>query len=151
MLRTIVIAGSVLGCAGCALPQPVEPEISQVSALVAPDDPNCIVYSTQAAVGQTEQAIIGRACRQADGSWKVTEGSPGPATQSTIIYWPPPDAYVGIYDPWLWGPPIGFSVGFVVFVDHDHHVHHVRDFAEFAHVPHRFDHHFAQGMGMHHG
>jgi len=150
MRRIIVAAGIALGCAGCALPQPVEPEISQVSTSVAPDDPNCIVYSTQAAVGQTERAIIGRACRQTDGSWKVTEGSPGQPTQSTLVYWPPPDAYVGIYDPWLWGPPIGFSVGAVVFVDRDHHVHHIRDFAEFDHLHHHFG-HFAQGIGLHHG
>lgn len=153
MLRIIVIAGIVLGCAGCALPQPIEPEISQVSTSVAPDDPTCIVYSTQAAVDQAERAIIGRACRQADGSWKITEGSPGQPTESTMVYWPPPDAYAGIYDPWLWGPPIGFSIGAVVFVDRDHHIHRIRDFAEFDHLQHHFGHlgHFAEGMGMHHG
>jgi hypothetical protein len=150
MRRIILVAGIALGCAGCALPQPVQPEISQVTTSVAPDDPNCIVYSAQA-VGQTERTILGRACRQADGSWKLTEGLQGQPAQ-TLVYWPPPDAYAGLYDPWLWGPPIGFSIGAAVFVDRDHHLHHFRNFAEFAHLQHhhQFE-HFEPGAGMHHG
>jgi hypothetical protein len=149
MRRIIAVASIPLCCASCAVPQPT-PVISQVSTSVAPDHPNCIVYSTEASTGQTERQILGRACRQPDGSWKVTEGAPGQPPQA-MLYSPPPDAYWGVYDPWLWGPPIGFSVGALVFVDRDHHVHAVRDFDDFEHHLHHKSHHFEQGMGVHHG
>ena len=150
MRQIIVVAGIALGCAGCALPQPAEPELTQVTTSVAPDNPNCILYSAQT-VGQTGPTILGRACRQADGSWQLTEGPPGQPAQYALTYWPPPDSDAGLYEPWLWGPPIGFSIGAVVFVDRDHHLHHFRDFAEFANLHHHHFGHFEPGAGIHHG
>src|SRR5271165_6624359 len=49
------------------------------------------------------------------------------------------------YDPWLWGPPIGFSIGAFVFVEHGHG-HRFHDF----HRPGGFAFHEFHHEGFHH-
>jgi len=141
MRQLIPLAGVVLACSGCvqAPLRPAEPVISQVTERVAADDPNCQEYTAQATVDGQQQEIVGRACRQADGSWRIAEGPPGEPTQFQTVYGPPLSytygsiyPYYPYYDPWFWGPPIGLSFGgSFVFVDRFHHFH--RFHREFAH------------------
>jgi hypothetical protein len=108
---------------GCVVPPPPQPVFLQVAGDVAPDDAKCRDYHAQATVDGQPVEIVGHACQQDDGSWRVTEGPAGAPPQVMIMYPPPPLAY----DPWLWDFPIGFSLGTaVVFVDRKHHLHHMQ-------------------------
>ena len=122
MQRTVPVVSVVLACSACVVaPDPV---VSTVAGEVAPDDATCRDYHAQATVDGQPQDIVGRACRQSDGSWQVSEGPAGGPPQMMIIYPPPPPSF---YDPWLWDFPIGFSLGAaVVFVDRQHHLHHMQ-------------------------
>jgi hypothetical protein len=124
--QLIPVLSYILVCSGCvAAPEP-QPMVTSVTSDIAPDDPNCRDYRAQAAGDDQPQEIVGRACRQPDGSWRVSEGPPSAPPQMIAIYVPPPYAYDPYaYDPWLWEFPIGFSLGTsVVFVDRQHHLHH---------------------------
>lgn len=152
MRQILPLAGVILICAGCTQYAPAEPVFSQIIARPDPANPNCREYSAQATIEGRPQVVVGRACQQADGSWRIAERSPGQPTQYVITYAPPPYAYYPPYDPWLWGPPIGLSLGAsVVFLDRDHRFHHFRfagrrDGFRFGglHEGSRFE-------GMHHG
>jgi hypothetical protein len=112
----------VLACAGCVAEPEPQPMVTNVTSEVAPDDPNCIDYRAQAAVEGQPGLLVGRACRQKDGIWRVSEGPDGAPPQTIALYAPPQYDY----DPWLAEFPIGFSLGnAVVFVDRQHHLHHV--------------------------
>jgi hypothetical protein len=91
MRPLIAVAGLILigpGCVQAPLPPP-EPVISQVRERVAADDPTCRDYTAQATVDGRQQEIVGRACQQSDGSWRIAEGPPGQPTQYQTIYGPP--------------------------------------------------------------
>jgi hypothetical protein len=122
MRQFLPVVGFILTCSGCvAAPEPI-PMVTGVISNTAPDDPNCREYRAQATVDGQPQEVVGRACRQSDGSWRVMEGPPSAPPDMIALYAPPPYAY----DPWLWEFPIGFSLGTsVVFVDRQHHLHHV--------------------------
>ena len=109
---------------------PTPPVISQVTMTVPAGNPNCREWTATATIEGKLQPIVGRACLQPNGTWKVNEGTPQQPDQYVYAYVPPYDGSLYAYDPWLWWPPIGVSVGAFVFVDRDHHLHH-------------FDHRFA--------
>jgi len=96
---------------------------------------NCHEFTVQVMVGGQPQQAVGQACQQPDGSWRITQNTPGLPQQ---VYTLPPQAiYLYPYrepyywwDPWFYGP--SFFVGGPVF---------------FAHGFHRFHHH----DGFHHG
>ncbi|MEN8513004.1 hypothetical protein [Burkholderia sp. RS02] len=105
---------------------------------------NCRAVVAQADIDGTEQQIVGRACLQSDGTWRIVQSDDG------SVLWYPAAAYP-YPDPWYWGPPlfIGAGVSFI-FVDRFRHFHH------FDHVDHfnRMDHrHFGMpvGSGFHRG
>lgn len=140
-----LVAGAVLACSGCVAAAPPEPMISSVTVTPARDDPACRDYTALATIGGTQQRVVGRACQQSDGSWRVREGTPQQPGQYMAVYPAPPYSY---YDPWSWGPPIGLSLGSVIVLDRDRHFHRFRNFHHFA-----FDRprdRFRVG-GMHHG
>jgi hypothetical protein len=153
--------GLILLCSGCvqAPPPPAEATISQVTERVAADDPTCRDYSAQAIVDGRQQQIVGRACQQSDGSWRVAEGPPNAPTQFQTVYWAQPythGMYYPYYDPWFLGPPIGLSLGgSFVFVDRFHRFH--RFHHQFARDGFRHDGFMHGGFGrggmggMHHG
>ena len=135
----VLIAAFTLVCSGCLAAPEREPIVSQATMTTTPGNPACRDYTLQAIVEGKPQTIVGHACQQPDGTWRIVEGPPG---QPVTVYVPPPYPYYPYYyDPWLWGPPIGFSVGAFAFVDRHQHVH---DFRRF----HR-SHDFAAG-GFHH-
>ncbi len=140
MRQFVPVLSFILICSGCvAAPEP-QPIVSAVNSDVAPDDPNCREYRAQATVDGQAQEIVGRACRQSDGSWKVSERPTGAPPEMIALYAPSPYAY----DPWLWEFPIGFSLGSsVVFVDRQRHLHHVMSVRGLQRI------HIANGRGFH--
>jgi hypothetical protein len=133
-------------CAACATetPSPTllpSAPVTNFQSNVAADDPNCREYTGEATIAGVQQQILGRACRQSDGSWRVAEGTPVDPAQYIGIYPAAPAAYYpyypyypyyGWYDPWFWGPPFGFGASFVFFDGHGHH-HHNNFHHGFAH------------------
>jgi hypothetical protein len=126
--------------AGCvAEPEPsaayLVPAQTQIAQGASQSEPqNCREFTAQVTVGGQPQQAVGQACQQADGSWQVTQSTPGLPQQAytlppqAIYAYPYPEPYY--WDPWFYGAP--FFVGGSVF---------------FADGFHRFDHH----RGFHHG
>jgi surface antigen len=76
-MRNFISAAALLGlCAGCAVPPPPPaPElISQLTATVPADNPECREFRTPVTVNGQQQEIVGRACRWPDGSWRWQSG-----------------------------------------------------------------------------
>ena len=92
---------------------------------------DCREYTVPIVVGGVEKQGVGESCRQPDGSWRITDNTPGLPQQVYLI---PPPAYPlddfapdYLYDPWYYGPPFAFAGSFV-FIDHFHHFHHGGNF-----------------------
>jgi hypothetical protein len=150
MRGTILVTGMALACSGCVTAEPDGPVISQITTTASPNDPACRDYTAQAVIEGQTRPIVGRACLQQDGTWKIVEGPPGQVDQYTTVYAPPPYAYYGYLDPWLWSPPIGLSLGAFIFVDRNHRFHDGHRFAHFDHMHHFAGHHFAGHHGFGH-
>jgi hypothetical protein len=125
MRSLLSLAGLAIMCSGCVAVAPDAPVVTQTTVSVSPSDPACRDYTAQALVDGRPQVLVGHACQQADGSWRIIEGTPDQPQQFVGVY---PEAYAD--DSWFWGPPIGLSVGGFVFVDRTHHFH---DFTRFHH------------------
>jgi len=156
MMRSLLSSTALaILCSGCvtAPPPPPAPPVA-VSAVtdfqtqVSVTDPNCHDYTGQATIEGKQQQIVGHACQQPDGSWKVAEGTADQPNQYVAVY-PAPTYYAGYpyypdywYGwPWLWDASFGFGGSFVFFDHHFHHFHH-----------HGFHHGggFAHAGGFHH-
>jgi hypothetical protein len=123
MRELVPVIGIVLACSGCVSGPTPQPTFSQVTSQVATNSSNCRDYSAQATVDGRQQEIVGRACQQSDGTWRIVEGTSGQPEQFVTVF-APPAAYYPYYGPWLWGPPIGLSRGGpVIFVGRDHRFH----------------------------
>ena len=82
--------------------------------------------------GQPQQAVI-EACPQPDGSWRITQTTPGLPSQVYDVPPPPPSApypfdYAHAYPdffPYWWGAPWVFGIGpSIVVVQRFNHFHH---------------------------
>jgi hypothetical protein len=134
LISCLLAASAVLGCqtAGAQAPPSNLPAISGPTAATPDAGGNCKDYSATATIDGEQHSISGRACKQADGTWRIAEGPPGSA-QPQIAYWQPDGPGYIDDDPWLWGWPIGFSIGVPFFID----VHHgIRPFAQHGHFGH---------------
>ena len=103
--------------------------VSDFQTKVSATDPNCHDYTGQAMIDGVQQQIVGHACKQPDGSWKVAEGTAAQPNQFVAVYPAPiyadgyyPGYYPGYYydDPWLWDASFGFGTSFVFFDRHFH-------------------------------
>ena len=160
-LATVV----ALACGACqpapdatlAAPTAGEPQPAPTASTQPPPaPPACSSYTVPVTVGgQPQQATI-EACQQADGSWRITQTTPGLPPQ---VYEVPPSAYAPYpsaypysdFSPdwgwagWGWaGAPWFFGLApSIVVVQRFNHFHH-----GFAHgFGHRFNHGFGQGFG----
>jgi hypothetical protein len=93
--------------------------------------PACREFTIPVTVGGQQQQAVGEACQQPDGSWRITQNTPGLPSQVYTL--PPPPIYTDPYpyqyyygaDPWSFGPPffaggaIFFGDGFREFHDRD--------------------------------
>jgi hypothetical protein len=120
------------GKTGAAEPMPTP---LSTSAQPSAGQPNCREFTMPVVVEGEERQAVGQACQQADGSWRVTQQTPGLPTQAYLlpppVYYPAPYPYPDYaWDPWAYGPPFGFGASFL-FIDHFHHhhrFHHARGF-----------------------
>lgn len=149
-MRSALVAATALALAssGCVESPPPPVVITPLSDTVAADDPNCREYTAIATIEGEQQQIVGRACRQPDGSWRIVEGTPEQPGQVILVYPPPSPDYVYPYPsyPWFWGPPFAFGASFAFFSGHGHHHgghHRGRD--------HDHDHGHGHGGGSHGG
>jgi hypothetical protein len=97
--------------------------ISGVSVRAAQDAAGCEDFTARADVDGMQQDIVGRACQQPDGNWRITQGTPEHPDEDTLIYAPPAYGGYSLDDPWLLGLPLGFAIGTVVFINREHHFH----------------------------
>ncbi len=119
-MRNLVFA--VLGCMICSTCPAATPEPGTSGVAViygAGSQADCRDYAATALIDGRQQPVVGRICQQPDGSWHITDATPRPPTPDEILeprsidspYAPP---LWSSYDPWLWGPPIGFGLGAVI-------------------------------------
>jgi hypothetical protein len=91
---------------------------------VAQSQADCREYTVPIVVGGLEKQGVGASCRQPDGSWRITDNTPGLPQQVYLV--PPPtyplpdDVPDYLYDPWYYGPPFALAGSFIFF-DHFHH------------------------------
>jgi len=118
----------------------------------APNPPPCSNYTVPVTVGGRQEEAAVEACTQADGSWRITQNTPGLPPQVYVIPPPPssPYPYPYPYDyanpefipywadaPWFFG-----LAPSIVVVQRFHHFH------GFGHgFAHGFGHGFAHGFG----
>src|SRR5712672_366784 len=132
------------GCVGQAAPSAADPAPAhtQMTQGAPQGEPqNCRSFTAQVTVGGQPQQAVGQACQQPDGSWQVTQNTPGLPQQvytlppQAIYLYPYPEPYPYPYpdpyywwDPWFYGPGFygpSFFVGAPVFLaQHFHHFHH---------------------------
>jgi hypothetical protein len=125
ILATVILCAAVAGCA---------PYAAQTAGAAAV--PTCETSKIPVTVGgRPEQATV-EACPQPDGSWRITQTTPGLPPQVYVMPPPPAGAYPSAYwgddyldywpdwvaGPWFWG--IGPTVVVVQHFDHFHHFHH---------------------------
>jgi hypothetical protein len=116
-------------------PPPPATQTASTEPSPAPAPPPCTSYTVPLTVGgQPEQAVI-EACPQPDGSWRITQTTPGLPPQVYDV--PPPPAYAPYpydYDytyaypdffPYWWGAPWVFGIApSIVVVQRFNHFHH---------------------------
>jgi hypothetical protein len=101
----------VLACSGCIY----EPAYQPAYTAYAPPQPDCRAFSSQIMVDGQPQPATGTACRQPDGSWRVTQQGQDQQPQVYVIPAAPqyqPDYPYWAYDPY-WAPSIGLSGTFL--------------------------------------
>ena len=115
-------------CAPQVAPSAADPASNQ--AQTAQGEPqggpaNCREFTVQVMVGGQPQQAVGQACPQPDGSWRITQDTPGLPQQvytlppQAIYLYPYPEPYYW-WDPWFYGAPV-FVGGPVFFFHRFHH------------------------------
>ena len=165
-MRRLSILAMVLACGAC---QPL-PEATVAGTTAAAENPTaqpaasepaCSSYTVPVTVGGQQQQASVEACQKPDGSWQITQNTPGLPPQVYEVPAPtdPPSPYpVGYaypdYFPYWWGSPWYFGLApSIVFVQrfnrfHHHGFHHGfhRGFAHGSGRP-GFGHSFAAARG----
>jgi surface antigen len=123
--------------ANAAAPRPANaaPAATQTASTEpspAPAPPPCTSYTVPLTVGgQPQQAVI-EACPQPDGSWRITQTTPGLPPQVYNVPPPPPYApypydYAYAYPdffPYWWGAPWVFGIAPTIVVQRFNYFHH---------------------------
>jgi hypothetical protein len=81
--------------AGSAPGQPQPAPVAGAQPSVAP--PACSSYTVPLTVGGQPQQAVVEACQQADGSWRITQTTPGLPPQVYEVPAPPPSPYPSAY------------------------------------------------------
>jgi hypothetical protein len=142
-MRRLTIPAMVLACGAC---QPVtEATVTADGPGVQPTAaaPACDSYTVPVTVGGQQQQAVVEACQQSDGSWRITQNTPGlppqiydvPAPTAPPYPFPAGYAYPDYFADW-WGSPWYLGLAPSIFV--------VQRFNHFNNGFHRG---FAQGMG----
>ena len=119
------------GCATQVAPSAADPAPAQTQRAQGESQSgaqNCHEFTVQVLVGGQPQQAVGQACQQPDGSWRITQNTPGLPQQvytlppQAISLSPYPEPYYW-WDPWFYGP-LSFAGGPVFLVHGFHHFHH---------------------------
>ncbi len=120
----LVLAGcAVRATPSAAYPAPAQTQTAQGASQSGAQ--NCREFTAQVTVGGQPQQAVGQACQQPDGSWQVTQNTPGLPEQvytlppQAIHLYPYPEPYYW-WDPWFYGAPV-FVGGPVFFFHRFHH------------------------------
>ena len=148
-MRRLSILAMVLSCGACQ-PLPEATVAGTTAAAENPDaqpalaEPACSSYTVPVTVGGQPQQASVEACQQPDGSWRITQNTPGLPPQVYDLPAPPPSSYPSAlgyaypdYFPYWWGSPWYFGLAPSIFV--------VQRFNRFPH--HAFHRGFAHGSG----
>jgi surface antigen len=113
-------AWAMQACDSTASPLPDQAQIVQYVP-----QPNCREFNATVMIGGQPQPAYGQACQQPDGTWQITQNTPGSPPQ---VYTVPPQAiYVAPEeDAYYWADPYDppfFVGGSIVFADRFHHFH----------------------------
>lgn len=113
--------------------------------------PSCSSYTVPVTVGGQQQQAVVEACQQADGSWRITQSTPGlppqvyevpPPTYSPYVYpYPAEYGYPDFFPYWAGAPWFFGLAPSIVVVQRFNHFHHFFGFA------HAFGHGFAAARG----
>ena len=95
-MRLLSILVMVLACTACqSQPNPIAPAEATTSAEPASNEPSCTSSTVPVTVGgQREQAVV-ESCQQPDGSWRITQNTPGLPPQVYVV--PAPTQYPSGY------------------------------------------------------
>ncbi len=155
-MRRLSILAMVLGCGACQ-PLPDAPVTGTTAAAEKPDaqpaavPPACSSNTVPVTVGGQQQQAVVEACQLPDGSWRITQSTPGLPPQVYEIPAPTPSPYpypLGYaypdYFPYWWGSPGYFGLApSIVVMQRFNGFHH-----GFHHGFHRgFAHGSGQGFG----
>ena len=103
-----VLLPFILAFSGCASFGPAPAAVEVVSQRIAPEDAMCRIYFAHVQMDGRMSDLSGRACRLANGSWRVAEGPPEDPRRVETVYVPDTHA---IFNTWSSNPPIGISLG----------------------------------------
>ena len=163
-MRRLSILAMVLACGACQ-PLPDATVTGTTAAAENPDaqpaaaPPACSSYTAPVTVGGQQQQAVVEACQQPDGSWRITQNTPGLPPQVYEVPAPTPSPYpyaLGYaypdYFPDWWGSPGYFGLAPSIFVvqrfNRFHHGFHNGFRRGFAHGSGRaFGHGFAAARG----
>ena len=141
-MRSISVLALVLACTACQpQPNPVVPPTGEGAGTAATTAeppanlPPCMSYTVPVTVGGQEQQSVVEVCQQPDGSWRITQNTPGLPPQVYTV--PPPTEYPYGYpypdyyynysfyypywgiEPWLFG--LGPTIVIAQRFPHFHH------------------------------
>jgi surface antigen len=114
-------------------PTPAPAQTTSAEQTPAPSPPPCTTYTVPVTVGGQPQQAAVEACPQPDGSWRITQTTPGLPPQVYDVPPPPPYApypydYAYAYPdffPYWWGAPWVFGIApSIVVVQRFNHFHH---------------------------
>jgi hypothetical protein len=149
------IAAAVLACSACQPPLDVEVKGAEQPAAAARTpaqaptaQPLCSTFTVPVTVGGQQQHATVESCQQADGSWQITQYTPGLPAQVYVVPPPPiggafanPDySWFPYSDPYWIASPWIFGLGPTIFV--------AQRFPRFHHgFGHAFNHGAGHGFG----
>ena len=146
--------------AAVTAPEGGQPQPAPTASAQPPAPPPCTSYTIPVTVGGQPQQAVVEACQKADGSWRITQTTPGLPPQ---VYELPPPAYAPYSEaypypdffPYWWGSSWFFGLApSIILVNRFNHFHHGfhhgfgHGFAHgFGHFGHGFGHGFAAAHG----
>jgi surface antigen len=124
------------------VPPPGQPAVGASTAAPPPANQSpCSTFTVAVTIGDRQQEAVVESCQQPDGSWRITQNTPG-LPQQVYVVPPPPPEYSYPYlaypyaDPYWFASPWFFGLGPTIFVAQ-----------RFPHFHHRFGRGFRPGFG----
>jgi hypothetical protein len=118
-MRRLPLAAVILAFAASAM----LPASAQVAQSQPGATPGCQPFTAPVIIGGETRQAVGQACRQPDGSWRITQDTPGLPQQVFVLPPQPAYPYPYPYPYWAYGPPWWYGPSFVFVRGFHHHPH----------------------------